>query len=361
METDNLEDLSQRTVNDAVSERYAEGANAVVPELCCPVSYDGRYLEILPEEIIDRDYGCGDPSQFVAEGETVLDLGSGGGKICYMASQIVGPKGKVIGVDMTPDMLELSRKYQQQMADKIGWHNTTFFRGQIENLKLDLDQLDNWLGDNKVEGVESMQGMQAEINRLEQESPMIADNSVDVVVSNCVLNLVAPDLKQKLFEEIYRVLKPGGRAVISDIVSSERVPEHLQKDSELWSGCISGAFEEVDFLNAFADVGFVGVKSEIRQSEAWQVVEDIEFRSMTVIAYRPHEAPCCSAGGDVIYKGPFEAVSDESGTIFARGEKVAVSASQLETMSSSPYKQYFDCFDGKGEEIASQESQGGCC
>ncbi|MFT7516489.1 MAG: arsenite methyltransferase [Myxococcota bacterium] len=363
MTSTKLSDLTQRTVNDAVSTRYAEGANAVVPELCCPVSYDGKYLELLPQEILDRDYGCGDPSRFVNAGETVLDLGSGGGKICYIASQIVGAEGKVIGVDMTPDMLSLARNHQQQMGEKIGWANVEFFRGQIENLKLDLDKLDGWLDSNRVSDISSMQAMQAEATRLERDEPMVVDGSIDVVVSNCVLNLVAPQLKHKLFDEIFRVLKPGGRAVISDIVSSMRVPQEMQQDAELWSGCISGALEEADFMQAFVEAGFIGVTSVVRQQEAWQVVNDIEFRSLTVIAYRPEEADCCVAGGEVMYNGPFEEVSDESGIIFVRGEKVEVDASQLSIFDKAPYKGMFTCFDGAGADVSSRESDddGGCC
>ena len=96
-------------VRDDVQERYAAGAQAVEAALCCPVDYNPQYLKIIPQDVLDRDYGCGDPSRYLREGETVLDLGSGGGKICFIASQIVGPEGKVIGVDMTDDMLDLAR------------------------------------------------------------------------------------------------------------------------------------------------------------------------------------------------------------------------------------------------------------
>ena len=104
---------------DVVQSRYAEGARTQVPELCCPVDFDARLLAVLPDEIIERDYGCGDPSRFVRPGETVLDLGSGGGKICYMASQIVGAGGRVIGVDATPDMLALARRWQHDVGARI--------------------------------------------------------------------------------------------------------------------------------------------------------------------------------------------------------------------------------------------------
>jgi ubiquinone/menaquinone biosynthesis C-methylase UbiE len=257
MSSKELPSLEPSCVTDAVSETYAAGANAVQPELCCPVDYNAQFLKVLPQEILDKDYGCGDPSKYVNEGETVLDLGSGGGKICYIASQVVGPEGRVIGVDMTPDMLDLAHKYQQEVGDKIGWHNVRFFQGQIENLKVDFEG-----------------------------KPMIEDESVDVVVSNCVLNLVAPSLKKQLFEEIFRVLKPSGRAVISDIVSNVDVPESMQKDSELWAGCISGAFQEQAFSKAFSDVGFGEIELLSRGEEPWKVVEGIEFRSVTLAAWK---------------------------------------------------------------------------
>ena len=108
-------------VLDAVRNRYSQGAREFVPELCCPVDYDASLLEVLPEEILERDYGCGDPSRFCRPGDRVLDLGSGAGKICYMASQLVGEKGHVIGVDTTPEMLELARSHQDGIARRIGW------------------------------------------------------------------------------------------------------------------------------------------------------------------------------------------------------------------------------------------------
>ena len=248
-------------VEQAVRERYSAASQQVEPALCCPVQYDSRYLQVLPAEILERDYGCGDPSRYVNAGETVLDLGSGGGKICYIASQIVGPRGRVIGVDKNEDMLALARKYQQQVGETIGWHNVEFHRGRIQDLATDLDD--------------------------PEKRPMIADGSIDVVLSNCVLNLVAESDRRQLFAEVFRVLKPGGRAAISDIVSDRPVPERLKQDPTLWSGCISGAYEEAAFLNAFRQAGFVTVELVARQEEPWATVEGIEFRSVTVRAYKP--------------------------------------------------------------------------
>src|SRR4051812_2717037 len=113
-------------VESAVKERYAAGARAQEPALCCPVDYDARYLEAIPREVIERDYGCGDPSRHVRRGETVLDLGSGTGKICFIASQVSGPEGRVIGVDMTDAMLEIARRNAPIVAERIGYANVEF-------------------------------------------------------------------------------------------------------------------------------------------------------------------------------------------------------------------------------------------
>ncbi|MEM8709719.1 MAG: methyltransferase domain-containing protein, partial [Planctomycetota bacterium] len=301
------------TVLDSVQSRYGQGAREVVPELCCPVDYDAKLLEVLPQEIIDRDYGCGDPSRFVRAGDVVLDLGSGGGKICYMASQIVGAKGRVIGVDTTPDMLDLARRHAQGVGDRIGWHNVAFHRGHIQDLALDHDVLGEWLSRHPVQDVSGFEALEREKARLRAEAPMIANDSVDVVLSNCVLNLVDSAEKPKMFSEIHRVLKRGGRAAISDIVSDEDVPLELQQNPELWSGCISGAMREDRFLQAFADAGLYGVEIAAYQTEPWAIVEGIEFRSMTVLAYKGKEGPCYDHGEAVIYKGPWKAVIDDDG------------------------------------------------
>ena len=124
---------------NAVGERYAKAAEERESSLCCPVVYRQDLLDVIPQEIIDRDYGCGDPSPYVKAGDTVLDLGSGGGKLCYIASQLVGKQGSVIGVDCNPTMLQLARKYQTEVAEKIGYNNISFRAGMIQDLKVDLE------------------------------------------------------------------------------------------------------------------------------------------------------------------------------------------------------------------------------
>ncbi len=324
-------------VEHSVRQRYAAAARNAEPALCCPIDYDARYLEVLPSEIIERDYGCGDPSRYVRVGETVLDLGSGGGKICYIAAQIVGPQGRVIGVDRNDDMLALARRYQNEVGERIGCHNTEFRKGSIQDLALDLETFEAYLAENPIRAANDWLRAEAYADELRHASPMIADESVDVVISNCVLNLVREADRRQLFEEVYRVLRVGGRAAISDIVCDEPVPEQLKHDHDLWSGCISGAFVESEFLAAFEAAGFQALRISDRQSEPWAVVDGIEFRSMTVVAIKGEEGPCLDGNHAVIYRGPWKAVLDDDGQTLHRGERMAVCARSFERFSQPPY------------------------
>jgi SAM-dependent methyltransferase len=328
-------------IESAVLERYQEGARQQQPSLCCPTEYAGNYLEILPEEIIGKDYGCGDPTRYVNVAETVVDLGSGAGKNCYILAQKVAAAGKIIGVDFNDEMLSLARKYQEEIATKVGYHNTDFYKGKIQDLKLNLDKVQTWLEANPITSVEDMGRYEAECDRLRREEPLIADNSVDVVISNCVLNLVRPQDKQQLFAEIFRVLKRGGRAVISDIVGDEDPTNKILNDPELWSGCIAGAFREDIFLKMFEEAGFYGIEILKREEQPWQVIDGIEFRSLTVRAYKGKEGACWERKQSVIYKGPWKQVQDDDGHIFCRGERMAVcdKTYQIMTRSNSPYSQ----------------------
>ena len=328
--------MSSINYENAVADRYSKAAEEREPALCCPVEYNTDLLKVIPDEIIQRDYGCGDPSPFVNEGETVLDLGSGGGKLCYIASQVVGPKGQVIGVDCNPEMLALARQYKEEVAEKIGHANVDFRCGVIQNLALDLEQFEKELASLPQDGIENILARRRLEQTLASQQPMIASDSIDCVVSNCVLNLVQPQDRTQLFSELFRVLKVGGRAAISDIVSDEDVPEHMQNNSELWSGCISGAWREDEFLAEFERAGFYGMQIAKRESKAWQTVEGIEFRSVTVVAYKGDDGPCLERNQAVIYQGPFESVTDDDGHRYVRGQRTAVCDRTYQTLQASP-------------------------
>ncbi|MBF0609850.1 MAG: methyltransferase domain-containing protein [Magnetococcales bacterium] len=328
-------------MEEHVAKRYSQGAEQVEPSLCCPVSYPAELLAMLPQEIIDKDYGCGNPSLYVQPGDTVLDLGSGGGKVCYMAAQLVGTGGRVIGVDMNDDMLALSRKYQGEIAAKLGEDRVVFHKGRIQDLALSLDKVEEYLRHQPVSTLDQLNEFLAWQRDMRQNAPMIADNSVDLVISNCVLNLVNEEEKRQLVQEIYRVVKPGGRIAISDIVCDELPPEALKKDPHLWSGCISGAFQEREMITAFAQVGFSAVAFSEWQAAPWQVVEGIEFRSVTLTAVKHPRHQESDRGHAVIYRGPFAVVEDEQGRRFPAGERVAVSTESFRQLGDGAYGDAF--------------------
>ena len=340
-----FEGSSGKSAEASVYARYAAASREVEAALCCPVQYAGQYLKVIPQEILDRDYGCGDPSQWVSEGETVVDLGSGGGKLCYIMSQIVGPSGSVIGVDCNLEMLSLARKFQGDVAAKIGYANVDFRYGMIQDLRLNLDLLHSQLSANPVRSATDwLAGRQME-DQLRVDRPLIPDSSVDCVVSNCVLNLVRQQDRHQLFSEIFRVLKRGGRAVISDIVSDEIVPEAMQQDGQLWSGCLSGAFREDLFVQAFVDAGFHGVTIAKRQIEPWQTVAGIEFRSMTVMAWKGKQGPCFERNQAAVYKGPFRRVEDDDGHAYIRGQRMAVCDKTFQLLQKPPYAGAFELIE----------------
>ena len=250
----------------AVERRYGAAAQQREACLCTPVGFDPRWLRVIPAAVVERDYGCGDPTRWVGSGDRVLDLGSGSGKNAFICAQVVGAEGEVIGVDRNAEMLQLSRSAAAEVSAAIGYANVQFKDGAIEAL----DAPDA------------------------SGSPLVADASIDVVLSNCVLNLVNPEARGRLLANIRRVLAPAGRVAISDIVSDQPVPVHLQRDPELWSGCISGAWQQDDFLKAFQQLGFEQVRYVDRSAEPWQELEGIKFYAVTLVGQLPGgPSGCC--------------------------------------------------------------------
>jgi arsenite methyltransferase len=196
------------------------GCGGAAPDISKLVGYSDDELAALPEGA-DLGLGCGNPVAMASlkKGETVLDLGSGAGIDCFLAARKVGPKGKVIGVDMTAEMLDKAKKN----AEKGGYKNVEFRLGEIEHLP-------------------------------------VADSSVDAVISNCVINL-SPE-KQKVFDEVFRVLRPGGRMMVSDIVVLKKLPEKVASSIEAYVGCIAGAETKAKYLGAIRNAGFRDVLVE---------------------------------------------------------------------------------------------------
>jgi ubiquinone/menaquinone biosynthesis C-methylase UbiE len=329
----------------AVRERYAAGAQSRQGDLCCPVDYQSEFLSAIPQEVIERDYGCGDPSRYLRKGEVVVDLGSGSGKICFIAAQVVGPGGRVIGVDMTDEMLSVARRNAPIVAERIGYANVEFRKGRIQDLALDLERLDSALKRSPITDAASFLAADELAEELRCKHPLIESDSIDVVVSNCVLNLVEPKSKRQLFQEIFRVLKKGGRAVISDIVSDEEVPEAMQADPELWSGCISGALTEEGFVAAFEQAGFYGIQILKRAAEPWRTVQGIEFRSITIEAFKGKQGECFERNQAVIYRGPFKEVLDDDNHRMERGRRYAVCDKTYNLYRKAPYQEFFEFVD----------------
>src|SRR5216117_3271743 len=217
-------------IKETVKEKYAEAALRVLDggSSCCGASsscgtadpitsalYDEKQVAQIPEEALKASLGCGNPTALaeLAPGETVLDLGSGGGIDVLLSAKRVGPTGKAYGLDMTDEMLALARENQR----KAGATNVEFLKGTIEAIPL-------------------------------------PDNSVDVIISNCVINLSSD--KDAVLREAFRVLKPGGRFAVSDVVVRGDVPSAVRRSMELWIGCVAGALEEQEFLGLLREVGF---------------------------------------------------------------------------------------------------------
>jgi SAM-dependent methyltransferase len=216
---------TEPSIHDAVREHYAEriksNASCCGSSDCCSPN-DGLYpeelLSTVPSDVSITSYGCGDPITLASlkPGQTVLDLGSGAGLDCILAAQKVGETGHVIGVDMTPEMIERARKNVR----KVGLKNVEFRAGYLEKLPVEND-------------------------------------TADVIISNCVINL-SPD-KQKVFQEAFRVLKPGGKLAVSDIVTDGPLPEPIKQSLSAWAGCVAGAVDINDYIQMMESVGFTDI------------------------------------------------------------------------------------------------------
>jgi arsenite methyltransferase len=291
-------------ITQKVSDRYAKAANTG-EQMCCPTSYDiGHLKTFIPEEVLKISYGCGTPAglKTVQAGETVLDIGSGGGIDCFEASRLVGPAGRVIGIDMTDTMLEIARKNAAVVAANLGYSasNVEFRKGLADAMPVD-------------------------------------DATIDLIISNCVINL-APD-KRKVFREMYRVAKPGGRFTISDIVSDQIVPQYLVHDTQKWGDCLSGALTLADYMNGMAAAGFLGI--HLVKFSPWRVIDGIHFFSVTLTGYKLPPATSDSSARFATLRGPFSQLVDERGTTYRRGIPQSISADDAQLLSYPPFTEHF--------------------
>ena len=250
--------MEEEEIKNFVKKRYSKMAKA--GSSCCPscecgsslmelgkrIGYSDEDLRNVPEAS-NMGLGCGNPVALAAlkEGDTVLDLGSGGGIDVFLAAKQVGHTGKVIGVDMTEEMI----KKAQSTAKRYGYTNVEFKLGEIENLPVE-------------------------------------DNSVDVIISNCVINLSID--KEKVFREAYRVLKPNGKIMISDLVTEEELPEKIKKSFDAWAGCIAGALEKTEYLNTIRKAGFQNVTVVSESNYDIDITEELKGKitSVKVDAYK---------------------------------------------------------------------------
>jgi arsenite methyltransferase len=273
-------------VKDVVKEKYGQaalrvqtggssccGASAALDGRCDPITsnlYDLAQTGAVPEEAVLASLGCGNPTALAQlnAGETVLDLGSGGGIDVLLSARRVGPTGKAYGLDMTDEMLALARQNQR----KAGVENVEFLKGEIENIPL-------------------------------------PDNSVDVIISNCVINLSAD--KDRVLREAFRVLKPGGRFAVSDVVTHGEVPTEVRRNMLLWAGCIAGALQDGEYVAKLAKAGFDAIDVEPTRVysiedartflsgqgidvDAMVAAIDGKFMSAFIRATKP--AACCAPG-----------------------------------------------------------------
>ncbi len=301
-------------------------------------------------EVVERFYGCGSPIPPGLEGKTVVDLGCGTGRDAFIASALVGPRGRVIGVDMTDEQLAVARKHSAHMASALGYsrENTSFRTGYIEDLA--------------TAGIEA--------------------NSVDVVISNCVVNL-SPD-KHRVLSEIFRVLKPGGELYFSDVFAGRRVPRTLVDDPLLYGECLSGALYIEDFRRALRAQGVLDWRTvnkrriTIGDAAVEGKVGNIDFWSMTVRAFRLDLEDICEDYGQVAtYRGtlpdhPASFLLDDH-HLFETGRPMLVCGNTADMVSKTRFAAHFtvqgdktthfgpfDCAPAAGPS-SSSSSFGACC
>ncbi|OAI11113.1 methyltransferase type 11 [Methylomonas lenta] len=341
-------------ISESVQHYYGQvlqSSDDLKTSACCSIDAMPSYLKALlaglHPEVLERFYGCGSPLPPALEGKTVLDLGCGTGRDCYLLSKLVGPTGRVIGVDMTPEQLEVAVRHREWHAERFGYANVEFLHGHIENL----------------------------------HTVGIADNSIDVVVSNCVINL-SPE-KPKVLAEIFRVLKPGGELYFSDVFADRRIPAGLRQDPVLLGECLGGALYWEDFRRILQDLGCPDVRAvkqnpiSLDDPEVFAKIGMVNFQSVTVRAFKmPLEDRCEDFGQVAVYLGTIDqhphSFDLDDHHHFETGRPLRVCGNTADMLALSRYGDHFqvlgeksrhfglfDCSPGPSSDAA--QSNGACC
>lgn len=314
---------NSKITREDVKDFYSQAALSPKSSLCCPTDYKAEDISHIPEGALKISYGCGSPvhKASIKQGETVVDLGSGGGIDCFIASKVVGKTGKVIGIDMTDEMLRLANKHKVQVCNNLGYSNVEFRKGLLEDIQVESD-------------------------------------CVDIIISNCVINLSAT--KEKVFQEIFRILRNHGRFVISDIVSDKEVPEQIRSDKKLWGECVAGAITQKNLIEIANMVGFYGVSLE--HDYTWKMIEGITFSSITLRGWKfVKGSKCIYKGQYAIYKGPFKNVSDDDDHTYIMGEPIEICTDTAAKLTRPPYAGDFIIIDTSKNNSKIIECSPQCC
>lgn len=347
-------DDTQPSTADTIRQYYGRVLKSTADlktSACClaealPPHVAAALADVHPE-VRERFYGCGSPIPPAVDGLSVLDLGCGSGRDCYVLSKLAGPGGRVIGVDMTPEQLDVARKHAAFHADRFGYANVDFREGYIEDLR--------------AAGIE--------------------DGSVDLVISNCVLNL-SPD-KPRVFRELFRVLKPGGELYFSDVFADRRIPASLARDPILLGECLGGALYLEDFRRLMADVGCADARFVSRSRltlnnpEIERKIGFVAFESITVRAFKLALEDRCEDYGQVAtYRGTIpecpHAFDLDDHHHFVTGKPMLVCGNTADMIGRTRYAKHFaisgdktthfglfDCAPSPATQTSA--SNGACC
>ncbi len=341
---------------EAILETYTKAATVQEKSLCCAVNYREEFaaeeLAHIPDAVLDRNYGCGIPPELglLGEGRTVLDLGPGVGRDCFIASRKVGPEGRVFGLDMNQQMLAQARSYQRAVEDALGYGNIEFLHGQFD-----------------------------------VEIPL-PDNTADVVFSNCVNNLAVD--KDRAYREIFRVLRPGSKLSFSDIVSYEVLPEELRHNDQAWADCVAGVLSFQKLTSRLKETGFHGTclrvdylwkkgedvlsdyfsreQIDSMASETVAALKGVRLYSVAIEAHKPAldpSGPCLFIGQYAMYHGPAQALhlDEDPDHVFPAGELKEVCEKTATILKSDAFGRHFTVFEPQGDVEARACIPGGTC